>query len=202
MDAMPDLSKLARLERLLFGYNTLSSWALPPGCFSVLSGSFPKNQLIDCCQRYSLALSLSGNGLTVVPDAITELGGLKELHLSHNLLSVVPSSISKLTGLTILNFSGTVYFVHVSSPETVLPSLKIGNRLTALPDEITALINLSSLEVTQHGSLYKNCYLMVAFHAALSQQPCFSSIVCKWIGASCGIRYFRKRIDCIPSWIG
>ena len=77
-----------------------------------------------------LALDLSKNSMTSLPDSICLLTRLRSLNLSRNQISTVPPSIRALTGLQELHLAG--------------------NQITILPPAICALQELTLLDISQN----------------------------------------------------
>jgi GTPase SAR1 family protein len=93
-------------------------------------------------------LDLSGNGLSTLPESITQLQNLTALDLRGNRLSTLPESITQLQNLTALDLSNN----QLSTlPESIsrlqnLTALDLSNnQLSTLPESITQLQNLKEL---------------------------------------------------------
>ena len=116
------------------------------------------------------SLSLSGKGLTTVPDSITNLTWLESLDLSSNQLTTLPEAIGNLKALKFLNIDGNKI---TSLPESIgklksLLKLTVeNNQLTELPETIGNLTSLEHLDLTCNGlkSLPKSIGNLISLYA-------------------------------------
>lgn len=69
------------------------------------------------------SLTLSGRGLSFIPQEITTLHQVRALDLSFNKLNQIPEGFEKLSSLEILNLSGNEFF-DFPSPSNLPPNLK------------------------------------------------------------------------------
>ena len=97
-------------------------------------------------------LHLENNKLTVLPESIGALVGLKELILHENKLTALPESIGALVGLKVLWLNG--------------------NQLTALPESIVALTALEGLDLRNNPLTYPQSPAVEAWLAALKDGGC------------------------------
>ena len=96
---------------------------------------------------------LSGNQLTSLPESISQLASLQTLDLSDNQLTSLPESISQLANLQTLSlFGNQLTFLPESIGQlTKLQWLDLSrNRLTSLPESISQLINLQTLNLSNN----------------------------------------------------
>ncbi|MFF7595442.1 leucine-rich repeat domain-containing protein [Streptomyces mirabilis] len=110
---------------------------------------------IDACkQAREQDLDLSGLGLDVLPESISDLIQITELHLGGNSLTSVPEALGNLTQLTELNLSGNSL---TSVPEalgnfTQLTELHLGgNSLTSVPEALGNLTQLTELNLSDNS---------------------------------------------------
>eukprot|EP01113_Clastostelium_recurvatum_P025348 TRINITY_DN3049_c0_g1_i6.p1 TRINITY_DN3049_c0_g1~~TRINITY_DN3049_c0_g1_i6.p1 ORF type:complete len:1531 (-),score=371.56 TRINITY_DN3049_c0_g1_i6:86-4678(-) len=103
-------------------------------------------------------LNMAHNLLATLPQQIGELSLLRELNVSHNQLSSLPPSLSRLSSLRVLNVSSN-QLTSLLSPDAdggmgglfCLTRLEAqGNRLPALPPEITSCTELILLNLANN----------------------------------------------------
>jgi len=121
----------------------------PPQIFVGGDPSPDTNSLL-CFNPVLSTLILDFNNISVIPDSITLLSGLRHLSLAANQLADVPECITKLKLVTLelgLNRL-TAFPIHVCGI-TSLSTLYIeSNNLTSIPEEIGQLVNLRVLSLT------------------------------------------------------
>lgn len=116
-----------------------------------------KRILQEACKKDGQRVDLSGQRLTMLPEAVCQVSSLVVLNLSTNKLSVIPDTISGLLNLEDLNISSNIL---KSLPDSIgfLQKLKIlnvsGNKLSALPDSIGQCRSLVELDASFNSLSY------------------------------------------------
>jgi len=99
------------------------------------------------------SLDLSGNRLTELPESIVNLTNLTTFYLSENRVSALPDSVANLTNLTTLDLRNNQIneLPESISNLTNLTKLNLSeNHLSGLPETISNLTNLTMLYLTQN----------------------------------------------------
>jgi internalin A len=96
-------------------------------------------------------LDLSGLGLTVIPDSISQLSHLRLLDASQNKISEISTKIIKLTDLYTLDLSRNLITIIPPYIESLkeLHHLNVSeNKIEKIPIEIGRIVNLNTLNIS------------------------------------------------------